>query len=63
MKLGDGREAIARLEFPLPVTLAAELMRAIAETAEAQGYTDVVVLTDGPHAGMFAATPPTRTED
>lgn len=53
-----GREVVARLVLPLPLDLAAILMRGIAETCEAAGYTDVVMLTDGPHSGAFAATPP-----
>jgi predicted NBD/HSP70 family sugar kinase len=53
----DGeREVIARLELPLPVTLASEVMRAVAEAVTGQGYTDVVFLTDG--TGRIAATPP-----
>lgn len=51
-----GREILARLELPLPMTVAAELMRAIAEAAEGLGYTDVVVLTDGP-GYRIAGTP------
>lgn len=52
----DGREIIARLEFPLPLTLAGELMRGIAEAAERAGYTDAVFLTDG--SNRMAANPP-----
>lgn len=52
----DGREIVAQLVFPLPMTLAAELMRGIAEGAERAGYTDVVFLTDG--TNRMVATPP-----
>lgn len=46
-RLPDGREVLARLELPLSMTVAGQLMRAIAECAESLGYTDVVVTTDG----------------
>jgi hypothetical protein len=51
-----GREVFARLELPLPLGLAAALMKAIATVAEEAGYTDVVVLTDG--SNRIAGTPP-----
>lgn len=52
------REVLARLELPLPLDVAAELMRAIAKAAEKLGYTDVVILTDG--SQRIAGTPPAR---
>ncbi len=58
MKLSDGRELLVHLELPLPLTLACALMSSIARAAERNGYTDVVMLTDGEHAGGIAATPP-----
>lgn len=49
---------LARLELPLPLDVAGALMRAIAQAAEKLGYTDVVILTDGPQ--RIAGTPPER---
>lgn len=58
MRLADGRELLAQLAHPLPLAIAPELMTAIGKAAEKAGYTDVGILTAGPHAGYIVATPP-----
>lgn len=62
MKHGD-REVMVKLVLPLPLPLATRLMRAVGKAAEKEGYTDVVILTEGPHAGSIAGTPPARSEE
>lgn len=50
-------EVLARLELPLPLDLAVEIMQAIVKAAERRGYTNAVILTDAP-GQRIAATPP-----
>lgn len=47
MRLPNGREALARLALPLPLSVVPELLRAIAVAAEGAGYTQVAIELDG----------------
>lgn len=58
MKLADGQEVVARLELPLPMTVAAKVLKAVDKALTKLGYTDVVLLTDGTY--RIVATPPAR---
>lgn len=58
MKLPDGRELLLVFAYPLSLRVVPQLMEGIAAGAEKAGYSDVVFLFDGPHAGGVAATPP-----
>lgn len=57
MKLANGEEVIARLELPLPVTVAAALIKGMADTLEGLGWTDVMYQPD---TGRVTAKPPAR---
>lgn len=53
----DGeREVLAHLALPLPMTVVAELSRAIDEAAQELGYTDVTVNTE--KGWQISALPP-----
>lgn len=58
MQLDDGRELLLRFSYPLPVTTAGVLMEAVAKAADRLGYSNVHLITNGPHVGSVAGTPP-----
>jgi len=58
VRLPDGTESVVRLELPLSLSVAAAVMKAVAQTLEQMGWTNVVLLTDG--TDRIAGTPPTR---
>ncbi len=60
MQLPDGREVLLRFADDIPVRLFSPLSEAVVRAATRLGYTNVVILIDGPQAGWVAATPPAR---
>lgn len=57
-----GKEVLATLALPLSVELTVAVSTGIETAVTELGYTDVVVLTDGP-GWRIAATPPGRRSD
>lgn len=55
MKLPAGRELLATIAYPIPITIAGQLMGGIGRAAERCGYTDVTI---DPSNGRIAGTPP-----
>jgi len=56
VKLPDGQEAVVKLEYPLSMSVASAVMKAVSEKLEELGWTEVVLLLDG--TDRIAGTPP-----
>lgn len=57
----DGRHLLARLAYPLPITVGPEILAAVGRAAEQAGYTDVSLDPSDP--GAIVGTPPAVVAD